>query len=72
MKYQIYEISIFNEQVRNLVEIGESHRNLDDSWADQRYIQIKAPNKERALSELARRYPERQGYVHASIVEFED
>ena len=68
----IFEFSIYNKEVRDLVHIGESHRQLDDAWAEQRYIQIKAPNEKAALAEAQRRYQEQRGFVITSVTKFLD
>jgi hypothetical protein len=65
-----YEISLYNKDVRNLVQFGESHKVLDDSWAEQRYIQIIAPNENDALKRMFLKYPKHKGYVYTSITEF--
>ncbi len=67
-----YEFSLYNSEVRKLVEIGEKHKQIDDSWADQRYIQVRAKSEEKARTEASRRYPERRGYVFTSVTEFVD
>ena len=67
-----FEFSLYNSEVRNLVQSGEPHKQLDDGWAEQRYIQIKAENKEKAQEELFRRYPENKGFVVTSVIEIFD
>lgn len=68
----IFEISIYNQEVRDLVKTGESHRQLDDSWSENRYLQIEAENEEKATTGLRRRYPEAKGYVFTSVIKFAD
>ncbi|MBT5188067.1 MAG: hypothetical protein HOH19_03930 [Kordiimonadaceae bacterium] len=67
-----YEFSVYNSEVRKLLEIGETHRQLDDGWAEQRYIQISGKNETIAKEKLSRRYPENKGYVYASVIKFID
>lgn len=66
-----FEFSLYNEQVRKLVQMGESHKQLDDGWADQRYVQIQAQNEAMAILKIRRRYPENKGYIYTSIVTFD-
>ncbi len=70
--HRIFEFSLYNDVVRNLVQSGESHNQLGDGWAEQRYIQIKAEDEEKAHQELLRRYPEHIGFVVTSVVELFD
>lgn len=71
-EHHIYEFSFYNSEVRELVEIGEKHRQLDDGWAEQRYIQIRAQDEAKAKIELARRYPDRKGFVYTSVIKLSD
>ncbi len=68
----IFEFSIFNKEVRDLVQMGDSHNQLDDSWAEQRYIQIEAPTEDAAMAEARRRFPEKKGFVFTSVIRFLD
>lgn len=68
----IYEFSVYNQEVRDLVKMGESHRQLDDGWSENRYIQARAKNEEKATTDLRRRYPEAKGYVFTSVIKFID
>ena len=70
--HRIFEFSLYNKDVRNLVHSGESHKQLSDGWADQRYIQIEAEDEEKAHQELFRRYPEHKGFVVTSVNELFD
>jgi len=63
-----YEIGVYNSKVRELVQMGERHKNLDDSWADIHYVDITADNEADARVKVSRRYPERDGYVIASVM----
>ncbi len=69
---QIYEFSIYNNDVRELVNIGESHKQLDDGWAEQRYIMIRALNEDQARKEALRRFPEKNGFVYTSVIKFQE
>ncbi len=63
-----YDIGAYNTKVRELVQMGERHRNLDDSWADIHYVEITAESEAEARQKVSRRYPERDGYVIASVL----
>ncbi|MCC3861670.1 hypothetical protein [Pseudemcibacter aquimaris] len=72
IEQNIYEFSLYNQDVRNLVEQGESHRHYDDEWAEQRYVQITATDEKKATVEINRRFPKSNGFVYTSVVKFMD
>lgn len=59
----MFEITIYNKEVREKVENGEHHRQLSDEWADFQYIEIEADTQEQARARAEARYPTSQGYV---------
>ena len=63
-----YEVALFNERVRKLVERGEHDKHLADEWSENHYEEISAVDESAVRSKLERRYPSRQGFVIASIV----
>ena len=65
---QRFEIGLYNKTVRDLLGEGERHKHLDDSWADVHYVDVTAASEDEARSKIARRYPERDGYVISSVV----
>lgn len=72
LEQHIYEFSLYNSEVRSLIQTGESHKQLDDGWAEQRYVQIRAQDEDIAKIELSRRYPEKRGFVYTGVVKFID
>ena len=65
----LYSVGIFNRKVRELVEEGSHHRNLDDRWADIHYIEIKASSLEAAERKVKASHPADMGYIIESIQE---
>lgn len=63
-----FEAAIFNQQVRDLVKMGEKHRHLSDDWADTHYVEVQAENEQSARAKLAGRYPSDAGYVIEQVV----
>lgn len=63
-----FEIGIYNKRVRELVKIGERHKNLADSWADLHYVEITAKDEAEARAKLDRRYPAAEGYVIEGVM----
>lgn len=68
MEVSIFEFSLYNSEVRDLVENGESHSQFDDNWAEQHYIQIEAVDEQRARKELEKRFPQKKGFVCTSVL----
>ncbi len=63
-----FEVAIYNQQVRDLVKVGERHKHLADDWGDTHYIEIVADNQDQARSKASVRYPQAAGYVIEQIV----
>ncbi len=59
----LFEITIYNKEVREKVEAGEHHRRFRDSWADFQYIEIDAPNEDQARARVEEIHPSVQGFV---------
>ncbi len=66
-----FEVGVFNAKVQSLVQQGERHRNLDDGWAEIRYIEVDATDALDARRKIARRYPEHQDYVIEGVTELD-
>jgi len=60
---QKFEVVIYNEQVRQLVSQGDSHRKFSDDWGDSHYIEFKADSEEQAVAKCRQKYPEDDGFV---------
>ncbi|MCH7864891.1 MAG: hypothetical protein IIC56_06735, partial [Proteobacteria bacterium] len=43
-----FEITVYNAQVREKVELGEHHPRFKDDWADFRYVEFRAETEEKA------------------------
>jgi len=69
VKHNTYEISLYNSEVRDLVKAGQSHKNFNDNWAEQRYIEIIATSEEYAYIKAERKYPKEKGFVYVSIIQ---
>jgi hypothetical protein len=64
-----YEITLYNQIVRDLVRDNKSHHHYDSGWADQRFVQIGAHNEDDAKRVIHRRYPEQKGFVIVDVSE---
>jgi len=58
-----YEITIYNQTVRELVRNGESHRRYTDDWADSHYIEFEADSEAEAVKKCGYKYPDHDGFV---------
>ena len=65
----IYEVLLINQEVVDAVKSGVSHKDLDDGWADNRYLEVRAGSLEEAWAKMKRKYPENKGYVIKTIQE---
>ncbi len=59
----IFEITIYNKEVREKVEAGERDSRFPDTWADFQYIEIEAPDEEKARAKVEEIHPSVQGFV---------
>lgn len=67
----LFEITIYNKEVRKIVETGEHHERFSDSWADFQYIEVRANNEDQARSWVEEMHPNDRGFVidHIRLVE---
>ena len=66
---QVFEVSIYNKEVRSLVKDNQSHSFFDDFWADSQIRDIMAKNKSEAKRLISERFPPDDGFVIESILE---
>jgi hypothetical protein len=59
----LFEITIYNKEVREKVEAGEHHSRFSDSWADFQYIEIDALYEEQVRTQVEVMHPGVQGFV---------
>lgn len=62
-----FEVTVYNQEVRQKVREGEHHSRFTDDWADFHYIEINADSEIQARSRAEARYPKSQGFVIDSI-----
>jgi len=66
---KIYEITIYNKEVREHVQKGLEHRQYDAGWADQRFLQVEAHDADEARTIINRRHPDHKGFVIVDVTE---
>ena len=64
---QIFEVSIYNKEVRALVKENQSHSYFDDFWADICIQDIIAQNEGEARKLISKRFPPEDGFVIQEI-----
>ncbi len=67
----VFEVSIYNKDVRTLVKENQSHVIYDDQWADNHIHDVIALNEDHARRQIAERYPSDDGFVINGIVQTE-
>ena len=67
-----FEVVIFNRGARRLVGEGRHHRQLDDSWAENQHVEIRAADAEDARRRIERRYPTNQGYEVVEVTSIQE
>ena len=66
---KIFEIPVYNQEVRDAVRAGRSHGVLEDSWADMHLIEIRAHTADEAMEICRRKHPQRMGFVLGEAAE---
>ncbi len=67
--HQVYEVAIYNQEVRALVKQNQSHRFFDDHWADVQLHDVLARDEGEARALIARRFPPDDGFVVEKVCE---
>jgi len=60
---QVFEVAIYNHEVRRLVKENQSHRFFDDHWADVQLHDVLARDEREARALIAMRFPPDDGFV---------
>lgn len=64
---QVFEVSIYNKEVRSLVKENQSHAFFDDHWADEQLRDVLAETEDQARKVVNERFPSDEGFVIASV-----
>ncbi len=59
----LYEVAIYNKDVRAMVKENQSHCYFDDHWADVQFHDIIAIDEQEARALIAQRFPPDDGFV---------
>lgn len=61
--HRVFEVAIYNKEVRALVKENQSHCFFDDYWADVQLRDVVAKTEEEARELIAVRFPPDDGFV---------
>ena len=59
----VYEVAIYNKDVRALVKENQSHSFYEDHWADEQHQDVAARDELEAREIIEKRFPPSQGFV---------
>ena len=62
-----YEVTVFNQAVRDAMKEGERHLFFKDDWADIHWIEMRAYTPGAARKKIEDRYPSFRCYVITDI-----
>lgn len=72
MASRIFEVALYNAEVRRLLDQGERHTDYPDAWSTTHYLEVRASSREEARSRIEHRYPSRRGFVIEDLREVTD
>ncbi len=61
--YKVYEVSVYNRDVRALVKRKQRHCYFDDRWAAVQVRDVVARDESEARTLIAERFPTEDGFV---------
>lgn len=67
--HHVYEVSIYNKEVRAMVKENQHHHFFDDQWADVHVRNVTARDEVEAVSIISRRFPAEDGFVIELVTE---
>ncbi len=65
----VYEVSIYNKEVRSLVKQNQSHIFFDDQWADKHVHDVVARDEDHARLLIVARFPPDDGFVIEGVTQ---
>ncbi|MDG1996070.1 MAG: hypothetical protein P8J14_06240 [Emcibacteraceae bacterium] len=69
---RIYEVVLYNIEVRSAVEFDERHPRYDSAWADPRYIELTGYNVKNIIRKIRSKYPRSRGFKIVAITEIDE
>jgi hypothetical protein len=65
----VYEVSIYNRQVRAMLKENLHHHFFDDQWADIHIRNVTARNENEAKNVISERFPCEEGFVIEQVAQ---
>ncbi len=65
--HKVFEIAVYNQEVRTLVKANQSHSFYDDNWADTHLHDVLAKDEVEARELIENRFPADDGFVVESV-----
>ena len=65
---RVYEVSLYNKDVRALVKENRSHSFYEDRWADIQKYDVCARDEADARAKVGRKYTPEDGFVIQSVL----
>ena len=67
-----FEVSIYNEQVRELNKQNKDHPNFTRDWAHLHFFTYKGETEIDIIQQIQKKYPKRKGFIIDKIVEIKE
>ncbi|MCF6214940.1 MAG: hypothetical protein L3J58_02080 [Emcibacter sp.] len=71
-KLKRFEVSIYNEQVRELDKQNKSHPNYNREWAHLHFLTYEAETESDVIDMVRKKHPERKGFIIDKISEVKE
>ncbi|NOZ42023.1 MAG: hypothetical protein GXP02_02485 [Alphaproteobacteria bacterium] len=72
MSTRHFEVSIYNQQVRDTDKQNKEHPNFSRDWVNLHYFTYDGETEDDAVRQAHRKYPERKGFVVDRIIELKE
>lgn len=67
-----FEVSIYNQQVRDLDKENKDHPNFNRDWAHLHFVTFEGEDEADVIRQVQRKHPERKGFVIDKIIEIKE
>lgn len=67
--HHVFEVSLYNRDVRTMVKENQHHNFFDDQWADVHVRNVTARDETEAVSIIVKRFPPEEGFVIQQVTE---
>ena len=67
--YKVFQVSLYNEQVRGLAERRKHHCHYSLTWANEQVRDVVARDEQEALDLINQRFPPEDGFVIQRVMQ---